>query len=166
VGALTTAGSVIPRSVDAEDVVADRRRYRPDSRHLVVVVVAANQSDSSGSIEASSTSSIAGSRDDWLEAVCEPGRFSNGGGVSRDAVGSGFCPAAVKSGNPNASIFIYQYDSDFLMRNDLQGLHMKHYASVDQGGLITVFAVNSSTDLAALEPLTAFGFAVEDVPTR
>lgn len=119
------------------------------------------------SVSKAGSGGASGSRDDWLAAVCQPGWYQSGGpGIAPNAIGEGFCSAAVKSGNPNASVFVFQFDSDYLMRNDLQALQMTYFAATEQGGVITVFAVNQSTKPAALNPLVRFGFQIEDVPRR
>jgi hypothetical protein len=126
-----------------------------------------SESSTAGGTASSSEApgNISGTSDDWFAAVCESGRFRNGGrsDVFPNATARGSCPAAVKSGNPNAFIWIVQYDSNYMMLNDLQGMQMTNYAS--GGKPTTVFAINQASNVAALEPLTQFGFKVLPVPT-
>lgn len=136
---------------------------------LLVGIVIGTSGDSdqptAASDPASGTSSgdITGSRDDWLAAVCEPGRFKNGGTAFPNATAGAFCSASAKSGNPNAALWIVEYDSNYMLMNDMKALHMTQYASaIDDAGSIIAF-VNNGNQSGVLEPLLQFGFTINQV---
>jgi hypothetical protein len=98
---------------------------------------------------------ISGSLDDWRGAVCKSGSYHEGGsGVPfPDATAQAFCNTG------SANVWIGQFDSEYLMHNDLAAMRMmnSHTSVVNSGsGLITMFATNGGS--RALSPLTQFGF--------
>jgi hypothetical protein len=149
---------------------------------LMIAVVVSNSSNSSGRGDASGgggapgTSSgrgdasggsdargvVTGSQDQWIQSVCKLGTFFDGSRVLTDTTGSANCRA--ESGS---IILIGQYESDFKMRNSLNILHIKYYAStIEPDGTTVVFAVWGDRDPSALEPLTKFGFTINTSSTR
>lgn len=114
--------------------------------------------DSTASVAAIDDNAIDGSAEDWLRAVCAPGKFFDGTTIA-GATGGATC---ITTGSE--TIFILEYDSNFKMQNDLVAYHMRFYASsVDESGRITVFAVNNQNTGRALSPLEAFGFNISAV---
>jgi hypothetical protein len=130
---------------------------------LIVVAIVASGSHNSGSPGAGSVRSggVSGSRDDWLQAVCRQGTFFDGGTTSfRNATGTGSCMPAERSAQ---RIWIGQWDSAYLMRNDMiPGHAIRFYAWGQQDTLFTAFAVHD-VNTASLEPLTQFGFTIDAV---
>lgn len=118
--------------------------------------------DSTASVAAIDDNAIYGSAEDWLRAVCAPGKFFDGttiAGATGGATGGATC---ITTGSE--TIFILEYDSNFKMQNDLVAYHMRFYASsVNESGRITVFAVNNQNTGRALSPLESFGFKIRTV---
>jgi len=100
----------------------------------------------------SSAGSISGTSDDWLSAVCTPGRFVDGAPMS-GATGGGSCEAS----NGGGFVFITQWDSDFKMRNAMQKMGQCYASIVYDSGSIDTFSTRPAT-ANALSPLTQFGF--------
>jgi hypothetical protein len=154
-------------------------RHRRDNRWLMVIAVgglvigACSQSGSSGSetsgqdveVAAPVQRTISGTSDDWLSAVCEPGRFFDRGSSMPGAVGGATCSPRIATGNPNSLIWITQFDSDFKMRNALAARLTKYFASTEHNGLLWTFSVIEN-DPSPLRPLEQFGFSIEPVAAR
>jgi hypothetical protein len=104
-------------------------------------------------------SSISGSMDDWLAAVCAQGTFSNGKNSFRNASGGGFCGAKNRSG----PILVGQWNDNYLMRNDISVFRGAYYASCVNGQSITDFVAVGARGSDALQPLTQFGFSIQPV---
>jgi hypothetical protein len=98
----------------------------------------------------------ASSLDDWLNAMCKPGSFFNGGHVLHNADGGSASCVSLK-GNP---ILIGQYSSEYMARNDAAILHSGCSAimATDSGYELFVAPVDRSGK--SLEPLSRFGFTV------
>lgn len=118
--------------------------------------------DSTASGGAIHGNAIDGTAEDWLRAICAPGKFFDGttiAGASSGATGGATCITT-----DSETIFILEYDSNFKMQNDLVAYHMRFYASsVDERGRITVFAVNNQNTGRALSPLESFGFTIRTI---
>jgi hypothetical protein len=108
---------------------------------------------------AASSATITGSQEDWLQAVCAPGKYFDGTSI-QGATGGGFCQSRSRS----TSVFFSQWDSNFKMLNALSQYHMSYYTSAFVGGSadIDTFSVNGN-DSAALRPLQQFGFSLNSV---
>jgi len=63
-------------------------------------------------------------------------------------------------------IHYLEYDSDFLMRNSLAKSNFSHYASGKSGSMVFAFAVRAKKYTRSLEPLTQFGFTINEVQHR
>ena len=114
--------------------------------------------DSTASAAAIDDNAIRGSSEDWLRAICAPGKFFDGTTIG-GAIGGATC---ITTGSE--TIFILEYDSNFKMQNDLVAYHMRFYASsIDGSGRITVFATNNQNTGRALSPLESFGFKIRTV---
>jgi hypothetical protein len=107
----------------------------------------------------SAPSSISGSMDDWLAAVCLQGTFSNGKKGFPNAAAGGFCGA----GNRSGPILIGQWNNNYLMRNDISIFRSGYYASCINGQTITDFVAVGAHGAAALQPLSQFGFSIQSV---
>jgi len=130
---------------------------------LVLIVALALGSKSEDSGHAAHNDRIAGSFDDWLQAVCQTGTYLNGGAVPfRNATGSGNCRPS--NGPRVYRVFIANWDSDFAMRNDMVAGRVHYYVAGRNGDLITAFAVQGPSS-APLEPLTQFGFTINTINT-
>lgn len=136
---------------------------------LVIVLTSTTHGTTGGSGDATSASSpsggseISGTQDEWLDAVCLPGKFHDGT-IFPGATGGGFCSARNGS-NLNVVVHITQWDSDFKMRNSLLAYRMTYYASCSSGNSLTTFSVNQR-DPSPLSPLKKFGFTVHPVSSR
>lgn len=136
----------------------------------LVVAISVIGSGSSGSgAGAIDGSHISGSRDQWLQAVCRDGSYSEPRanemfpeGLFPNATGSGACMAAHSNFPGAVPIWLGQWDSDYMMRNDLTGRRMGSYAAASDRNLITAFAVRPRVR-DALEPLTQFGFTIHEL---
>ncbi|MFH5230394.1 hypothetical protein [Antrihabitans spumae] len=128
---------------------------RPDGR----------QSDHDSNGEDTSGQEIRGTLDDWLTAICAPGKFYDGT-TFNGATGGGSCPIG-NPDYPNDLVYVTQYDSNFKMNNDLAAYQMQYYASsINDQGQINVFAVRSARGRSALLPLSQFGFEIYAVQRR
>ncbi|MGY4650485.1 envelope biogenesis lipoprotein LpqN [Mycobacterium sp. URHB0021] len=138
----------------------------------VLVLGACSQSESSGSepsgqdvgVAAPVQRTISGTSDDWLSAVCEPGRLYENPSMP-GAVGGATCAPRVTTPNPNTQIWISQFDSEFTMRNVLPARLAKYAATTEHSGLIWTFSIIDS-DPSPLRPLEQFGFSIEQVAAR
>jgi len=61
------------------------------------------------------------------------------------------------------TMFIGQWDSDYMMRNDLSGAQLDYYAASTNGNVVTAFA-SMHGGKQPLEPLTQFGFVINKLP--
>jgi hypothetical protein len=123
---------------------------------VVGVMVVANKSGDSSS---SGQPQISGSRDDWLQAVCQNGTFQTPTSVLpvfRNATATGVCLSSAVSG---ATLFAGQWDSDYMMRNDFTGARLHYYSAGTNGSGVIGFAPLQGGE-RALQPLTKFGFTV------
>ncbi len=57
-------------------------------------------------------------------------------------------------------MFIGQWDSEYMMRNDLSGGRLNYYAAATEGNTVTAFAPFHGGD-EPLQPLTQFGFTIK-----
>jgi hypothetical protein len=136
---------------------------------LVIVLTSTTHGTTGSSGDATSASSptggseISGSQDEWLDAVCLPGKFHDGT-IFPGATGGGFCSARNGS-NLNVVVHITQWDSDFKMRNSLLAYRMTYYASCSSGNNLTTFSVNQR-DPSPLSPLKQFGFTIQAVASH
>lgn len=117
--------------------------------------------DSTASAAASDDNAIDGTAEDWLGAICAPGKFFDGNPIGGAIAGA----TCITTGSE--TIFILEYDSNFKMQNDLVAYHVRFYASsIDESGRITVFATNNQNTGRALSPLESFGFKIRTVSWR
>jgi hypothetical protein len=98
--------------------------------------------------------SISGQNADWLEAVCQPGRYVDGAPLS-GAIGGGYCLAATGGG----AVLFTQWDSKFKMRNAILMRQHCYAWSIHSSGFIQTFSTLANTQ-RALTPLTQFGFSI------
>jgi hypothetical protein len=128
---------------------------------LVFAINGAQSDNSSASTSSDSTTdSLNGSFEDWLAALCAPGKFHNGTSW-QGATGGGSCQTTT-----GQVIFIGEYESNFLRDNDLAAYRMTYFASsIDDTGHIVVFSVNTRS-AETLAPLTRFGFDIYPVTSR
>jgi len=123
---------------------------------LLVALVLANKSDDSSS--AAGENRISGSFDDWLQSVCQSGTYIDGAQVPFiNATGSGSCRPS--HGYTGGRIWIGNWNSDYVMRNDMVAGHCTYYVSGRNGQLITAFAVQGRSS-EPLAPLTQFGYSI------
>ena len=112
----------------------------------------------SAATETSSKDSISGTADDWLEAICRPGKFKDGininGGIFNGSLGGGMCWEPVAG---RGTVYFTQWDSNFKMRNSMEQLRMCYTSAIDPSGLISTFSVNGA-DNRPFQPLAQFGF--------
>lgn len=114
-----------------------------------------------GSTDATSAI-IRGSSDDWYAAVCRSGTFQDGGGNGQwltNAVGRASCDSSVSMQN---WIFIGQYSSDYLARNDSALFKRAGGSSAmirDTDGYMLFLSPTDKTG-ATLQPLAKYGFAI------
>jgi hypothetical protein len=100
------------------------------------------------------------SSEQWFQAVCKSGTFRGGGGngqwlsnsVSRSSCGS--------SQVPSVWIFIGQYSSDYLARNDAALYHFGSSAMTRDTDGYMLFAAPTDRSAASLQPLVQFGFTI------
>lgn len=108
------------------------------------------------------SSSLSGSLEDWLSAVCKPGTFYDGlgrsSGIFQGAQAGSFCQGT------RSQIFILRYQSDYLLKNDLArgGQAFRYYASGVQDYDTVVF-VPLGNNRGDVQPLADFGFAIASV---
>lgn len=133
---------------------------------LVVVIVAigfvdGDSKETQAGRDAQLTGQISGSRDDWLAAVCKMGSFRNGAGTFRfsNATAQGSCTANFGS----RPILIGEWDSDYLMRNDIASMRLSYYASAINSDVVIGF-ITLGPNGDPLEPLSQFGFTVNSLP--
>jgi hypothetical protein len=113
---------------------------------------------SAGSVVKSAQGTVYGGEMDWVNAVCQLGTFIDGRGTLPAATGKGMCRAK----NGTDYISIGEYDSNYKMRNDLVMTREGYYASaIETDGTVVVLTVRSSP--TELEPLTKFGFTINNV---
>jgi hypothetical protein len=131
---------------------------------LVVLVVGLHQSGTRTTTAGPATSRVMPSTSDqWFAAVCKPGTFREGGGDGgwlTNAVGRASCFPA---NGEDSFIFIGQYSSEYLARNDaeLYTTHATGSAATmadTEGYMLFVNMVDPSG--ASLQPLAHFGFAI------
>ena len=104
---------------------------------------------------ASPDGALIGSLDDWRAAVCNPGTFHDSQRkFFPDETASGYCQTG------RTSVVLAQFDSDYLMRNDLLRFRMNYFAWGNDGQRFIVFATVGYQP-SALQPLAAFGFKIE-----
>jgi hypothetical protein len=124
---------------------------------------ASNQAASLASSPGSNAqiSSGASTSDQWESSVCKLGTFHNGGGLLRNATGSGSCLAD----NGSGPIFIGQYQGTFGLQNDAVLFRGCAYATItDNTGTTWAFiapARGSLDGATVLSPLAAFGFRTQ-----
>ena len=145
----------------AEFTTATRRLITVAALALTVVASAGcsgsgDKATAAGGGSASTTDpgSISGQNEDWLEAVCQPGRYVDGSPLS-GAIGGGYCLAATGMG----PVLFTQWDSNFKMRNAMKMRRQCYASSIDSSGFIQTFSTMASTE-SSLTPLTRFGFSV------
>ncbi len=101
---------------------------------------------------------LSGTFDDWLAAVCKPGSYQKGENIFANANAGSHCVAADGRGG---MVLIGEWDSNYLMTNDLTALHVKNFASWTDGQSTNAFVPYGSDTGAELDPLTPFGFTVK-----
>jgi hypothetical protein len=136
---------------------------------LVIILIIVIASDGLGKSGTRDELGKSGTRDDWAAAVCRTGTFRNGDSVVpfRNADAKASCQAAIhppESGN--STFFIGQWESKYLMQNDVAIFPRKYYAWREDDGTHTAFLLMASNDPAAIEPLKQFGFKIDQVPSR
>jgi hypothetical protein len=125
---------------------------------LVLASCSSNRSATTGTSPGAAEVNLSGNFDDWLAAVCKPGSYENGGRkIFRNSNAGGSCMPANGQGG---IILIGEWDSNFVMTNDLTALRIKYYASWTDGQSPKAFVPYGSVTGAELEPLTRFGFSV------
>jgi hypothetical protein len=130
---------------------------------LVAVIAANNFGGSASHSGGSGRSHVSGSRDDWLQAVCKDGTYrtpTSDMPVFNGATGAGVCLA-----RNGGTIFVGQWDSDYMMRNAFTMSRLRYYAAASDGDTVTAFASLQRSE-KALEPLTQFGFTISELPPR
>lgn len=120
----------------------------------------------SGGSSTSSGSSISGSLDDWIGAVCPSGQAANQI-IFPGSRGGG--PCAPAAGSQHISVALYdQFDSVSSMQSALSAAGAGYYATATASdGSVTVFYVTSgqgSKGRDDLKPLEKFGFEVLNGP--
>jgi hypothetical protein len=131
---------------------------------LIVVIAASNSGGSANNSGGSGGTHVSGSRDDWLQAVCKDGTYripTSDMPVFNGATGAGVCLA--RSGG---TIFVGQWDSDYMMRNAFTMSRLRCYAAAREGDTVTAFAPAPNASERALEPLTQFGFTIHELAPR
>jgi len=133
---------------------------------ITVVMVAAGLHKSTTTASGGSTHTtstiIPGSSDDWYAAVCQPGTFHDGGGNGQwltNSVGRASCGSSV---NIAIWIFIGQYSSEYMPRNDAALFGRAGGSSAmlrDTDGYMLFVAPTDRTG-AALQPLAKYGFTI------
>ncbi|MBX7135036.1 MAG: hypothetical protein K1X67_20415 [Fimbriimonadaceae bacterium] len=147
-------------------VSSDRRVLLIASLAVVAIFVGAgcggtgSKSASKGGDDtrSSSTGSISGSTEDWLQALCQPGKFMDGmrsDGPFSGSIGGGTCIGPVSGRGP---VYLTQWDSNYKMRNAMAMMHMCYASAIESSGTIDTFSVIGQ-NTAALQPLSQFGFS-------
>lgn len=112
-----------------------------------------------GDAGGTSSGSISGTSEDWVQAICKPGKFMDGiqtvSGPFVGATGGGTCVGPQAGPGP---VYVTQWDSNFKMRNAMAMLRMCYASAIESGGVIDTFSVNGR-NTAALAPLAHFGFS-------
>lgn len=136
------------------------------TRGIVAILTSAIAVGCSGGSSTSSGSSISGSLDDWIGAVCPSGRAASQI-IFPGSRGGGPCvPAA---GSQHISVALYdQFDSVSSMQSALSVAGAGYYATATASdGSVTVFYVTSGQGPKGrddLKPLEQFGFEVLSGP--
>lgn len=123
---------------------------------IILVAIGVNSSTTPSTSDSASASTHS-TQDEWLEAVCKPGTFRNGGReILRNADGQASCSARL-SGSP---IILGQYSDEYMARNDVTALHMPSAIARTDSGDWEVFISFGDPSGRALEPLAELGFTV------
>lgn len=129
---------------------------------LVSVAVLSGCGDESSRPDAAGDAgSITGTAEDWLQAVCVPGKYRDGvatsSGIFNGSLGGGLCFEGVTGSE--GGVFFTQWDSNFKMRNAMELARMCYASAIDESGMISTFSVSrNKANSGDLEPLTQFGF--------